>query len=363
MKRSSSSKPSKVYFADLTCKPHRGMLEKLGELFEQAGFGEIFGKKDLVAVKVHFGERGCTSFIPPIYARKVVQLIKEKGGRPFLTDAGTLYVGGRADAYEHILTAASHGYTLASVEAPVVIADGLIGHDFEEVEIEGKHFDKVKIAAAAVQADSLVALSHMTGHELTGFGAALKNVGMGLGSRGGKQQMHSDVKPQVKEEKCTGCARCLRWCSARAISLDRKRKKAKIREDLCLGCGECTIMCLEGAISIRFMTDPAAAAEKIAEYAYGALKEKRGKMGFFNFLMDMSPSCDCWDYSGQPFAPDIGILASTDIVAIDQASVDLINRAGEDLIKKLYPYVSWEVPLRHAEKLGLGTRKYQLVEV
>lgn len=352
---------SKVYFADLRCKVHRGMLDKVGELFDQAGFGEIFEKRDLVAIKVHFGERGNTAFIPSFYVRKVVDKVKEKGGKPFLTDAGTLYVGGRANAYDHILTAAMNGFSLATTGAPVIIADGLIGHDFEEVEINGKHFRKVKLAAAAVQADSFLAISHFTGHELTGFGAAIKNVGMGLGSRGGKQQMHSDVKPRVNAEKCTGCARCLRWCPAKAISLTEE--KAQIDEDVCIGCGECTIMCLEGAIAVRFMTDPAVASEKIAEYAYGVLKDKVGRRGFFNFLVNITPSCDCWDFSDRPFASDIGILASTDIVAIDQASADLVNSGSRDRIREVNPGVSWEAQIRHAETLGLGTRSYQLVEI
>jgi len=346
---------------DMRAAAHRGIPRKLSELFDAANLGEVFSPRDLVAVKTHFGERGSSAFIPGFYLRRIVGKIKERKGRPFLTDAGTLYVGSRSDAYEHLLTAEMHGFTQATVGAPVIIADGLLGHDFVEVEIEGRHLRKVKIAAAAVHADALIAVSHFTGHEISGFGAAIKNVGMGLGSRGGKQQMHSDVKPLVEEGKCSGCGRCLRWCPSGAIEL--REGKAHIDQQACWGCGECTVMCVEGAVGVRWAGDPAVVQEKMAEYALGVLKDKRGKCGFVNFLTSMSPACDCWDFSDAPFALDIGILASTDIVAIDQASVDLVNEGGEDRIRRLYPSVSWEPQLAHAESLGLGTRSYELIRL
>lgn len=350
---------AKVYMMDMRGKAQHGLIRKLSQLFKEAGLPGVIEEKDLVAIKTHFGERGNTGFVPSFFLRQVVSDVKKAGGRPFLTDAGTLYVGSRGDAYEHLLTAEAHGFTLATTGAPVIIADGLIGHDFAEVEVGGKHIDKAKVASAAVHADAFIAVSHFTGHEISGFGCALKNVGMGLGSRGGKQQMHSGVKPKVSEDRCTGCAKCLRWCPVTAISL--KDKKASIDQEACLGCGECTIMCVEGAIAVRWMTDLTVAQEKIAEYAYAVLKEKEGKRGFISFLTNMTPACDCWDFSDAPFAPDIGVLASTDIVAIDQAAVDLVNRDGEDRIRKLYPSVDWAAQLAHAESLGLGSRSYDLI--
>jgi uncharacterized Fe-S center protein len=352
---------SKVYMMDMHGGAHRGFTRKLSELFEAAGLDGVVAAKDLVAIKTHFGERGSTAFVPSFMLRQIVSDVKKAGGRPFLTDAGTLYVGSRSNAYEHLITAEMHGFTLSTTGAPVIIADGLTGHDFEEVEVAGKHVDVAKIASAVVHADAFLAVSHFTGHEVTGFGAALKNVGMGLGSRGGKQQMHSGIKPKVSEDQCTGCGKCLRWCPAKAISL--ADKKAVIDQETCLGCGECTVMCVEGAIAIRWMTDLSVAQEKIAEYACAVLKDKEGKRGFINFLTNMSPACDCWDFSDAPFAPDIGVLASTDIVAIEQASVDLVNRDGQDLIKKLYPTVAWETPIAHAASLGLGSRAYELITI
>lgn len=357
---------SEVFFANMRCRPHRGMVAKLGELASRLGMDEVVRRRDLVAIKTHFGEAGSTAFVPVMYLRKLVEAVKEAGGKPFVTDAGTLYVGSRSNAVSHLLTASAHGFTQESLGAPVIIADGLKGHDFEEVEVEGKHLQRVKIASAAVHADALVVVSHLTGHELTGFGCAIKNVGMGLGSRGGKQQMHSDIKPEVNTDRCTACGQCIRWCPAGAISLAGKgeERKAVIDHELCIGCGECTVMCFEGAIAARLVTDLGVAQRKIVEYAMGALKGKEGKCAFFNFLMRVTPACDCWDFSDAPVVEDIGILAGRDIVAVDQASMDLVNeKAGRDIFGEMFPQVKWRDQLAYAEEMGLGSRKYELVPI
>ncbi|MHB8779837.1 MAG: DUF362 domain-containing protein [Candidatus Geothermincolia bacterium] len=361
---------SEVFFADMRTSAHRGMPSKMGLLFESAGLQDTIAKRDLVAIKAHFGERGGSSFVPGFYLRELVRKVKELGGKPFLTDANTLYVGGRANAVDHVLTAAGHGFDLAAIDAPIIIADGLTGGDFVEVAVSGKHFARVKIASAAVHADVLLVVSHLTGHEVSGFGAALKNVGMGLGSRGGKQQMHSSVRPAIDEGRCNACGRCIRWCPGDAISIRERdaRSMAVIDEEACLGCGECTAMCVEGAISIRWGSEPDTVQERIAEYAAGVLAGKAGKIGFFNFLTQITPSCDCWDFSDAPIVPDIGILCSRDMVAVDQASWDLTTEAvalagsraagagaGVDKFTAMYP-VSGEAQLRHAEWLGLGSR-------
>lgn len=357
---------SEVFYANMRCRPHRGMEDKLAELIQRVDLEGMIERKDLVAIKTHFGERGCTAFVPVMYLRRLVAAIKKLGGKPFATDAGTLYVGSRSNAYDHLLTAASHGFTQETLGAPIIIADGLTGHDFEEIEVDGEHLRRVKIASAAVHAAALIVVSHLTGHELTGFGGALKNVGMGLGSRGGKQQMHSDIKPEVNAGKCTACAKCIRWCPADAISLEGKGKEkvATIDHEKCIGCGECTVMCFEGAIASRLATELDTAQHKIVEYAAGVLKGKEGKSAFFNFLMRISPSCDCWDFSDAPAVEDVGIVASRDIVAVEQASIDLVNeKAGKDLFQELYPAANWPGQLEYAEKMGLGTRAYELVRL
>jgi uncharacterized Fe-S center protein len=342
------------------------MVAKLGELIDRVGLSEVVARKDLVAIKTHFGEAGSTAFVPVMYLRRLVEAVKECGGKPFVTDAGTLYVGSRSTAINHLLTAASHGFTQETLGAPIIIADGLKGHDFVEIEVNGKLLDKVKIASAAAHADALIVVSHFTGHELTAFGSAIKNVGMGLGSRGGKQQMHSDIKPEVNPERCTACAQCIRWCPAEAISLKGKgkEKKAVIDHEKCIGCGECTVMCFEGAIAARLMTDLGVAQRKIVEYAMGTLKGKEKKSAFFNFLLRITPACDCWDFSDAPVVEDIGILAGRDIVAVEQASLDMVNEAAErDIWGEMFPTANWPAQLEYAAEMGLGSRDYDLVPI
>ncbi len=349
----------------------RSRLERVDKLFERAGFGELIDEGDLVAVKVHFGERGNTAFLSPLYARRVVDKIKEAGGKPFLTDANTLYVGSRANAVDHLVTAIENGFSYATVGAPLVIADGLNGHDYIEVEICGKHFEKVKIGSAIREADAIIALTHVKGHEASGFGGAIKNIGMGSGCRSGKQVMHSDLLPTIDSAVCSACERCVEWCPADAITV---ASAATIDYERCLGCGECTVTCPKGAIAINWKSDPGVFQEKMAEYALGVIKGKERKVGFMNFVIDVVPDCDCWSWSDAPIVPDIGIVASADIVAVDQASVDLVNAAegikgsrlsdpnAEDKFGTLTG-IDWTVQLAHAERLGLGSRDYELVRV
>lgn len=351
-----------VFFAGVKSAMGSGLLDKTGKLFEKAGFAGLIGERDLVALKVHFGERGNTAFLPPIYARRIAFEVRKAGGRPFLTDAGTLYMGGRSNAVSHLTTAVRNGFSYSTINAPIVIADGLNGKDYVEVEIRQKHFQTVRVASAAVHADSLIALSHFKGHEMTGFGGALKNIGMGLGCRSGKQQMHADVKPKVDASKCKACGKCTRWCQTGAIKVVGER--AEVDLSVCHGCGECIVTCPEQAIGIDWGSDSAKTQEKIAEYAFGAVQGKKGKTGFINFIINITPDCDCWGFSDTALMPDVGIAASTDPVALDQASIDLVNElAGRDVFKQVHPHVDWEPQLVHGAAIGLGTREYNLVRV
>lgn len=357
---------SEVYFVNTRSRPNRGMLQKLSELCEKVNLGQMINRSDMVAVKTHFGEAGSTAFVPAMYVRTMVEEVKKADGRPFATDSNTLYVGGRAQAINHLRTAANNGFTMETLGAPIIIADGLKGHDFEEIEVNGELLQKVKIASAAYQADVLIVISHLTGHEFLGFGGALKNVAMGLSSRGGKQQMHSDIKPVVNKERCIACEKCLEWCPAEAISMvgKGKEKVAKIDRSKCIGCGECTIMCFKGAIQARLMGVLENAQRKVVEYAMGVLKGKEDKVAFFSFLMNVTPDCDCWNYNDARVVEDIGILASRDIVAIEQASLDLLNeKAGKDVFHEIYPVVDCAKQVEYAEKMGLGSRKYELISL
>ncbi len=365
---------SEVYFTDLRASSKENLLDKLSKLCARVGLKDIIKKNDLVALKIHFGEKGNLAYIRPQFVRLIVDKVKEAGGKPFLTDANTLYVGSRSNAVDHLETAVMNGFDFAVVNAPLIIADGLTGKDYINVPIEGKHFKEVKIGSAAIHANAFISITHFKGHELTGFGGALKNIGMGLGSRSGKQMMHSDVLPRVKkEEKCLACGMCAEWCPAGAITVD---EHAVIDDKVCWGCGECTVTCPEGAIGINWKSQPDVVQEKIVEYAMGVLKNKKNKAVHISFVMNVSPDCDCWAFNDAPLVRDIGILASRDPVAIDQACIDLVNsekalpgtRLGEnlDVVDKfgaLHKNIDWSVQLAYGEKMGLGSRKYDLIKV
>jgi uncharacterized Fe-S center protein len=367
---------SEVFYADLRAESEKDNVpNKIGRLFKKAGLDRTFNKGDLVGVKTHFGERGNTAFLRPQYLAKVVDLVSEKGGRPFLTDSNTLYVGQRANAVDHLETAALHGFTYPVVNAPVVIADGLKGKDEAVIEVNLKRCQTVRVGAAAMQADSIMCVSHLKGHMLTGFGGAMKNLGMGFGSRAGKLDMHMEVSPQVKKDKCRGCGTCVRKCPEHAIKLTKR--KANIDEERCIGCGECLVVCPYGAVDFGdCCMDTSAIQEKIVEYCYGIMKGREDHFGFITFVVDVVPYCDCAPFNDATIVPNLGILASKDIVAIDQAAADLVNgstglkgtklkkglRAGDDKWKALFDF-DWTVQLEYGESIGLGERKYDLVKV
>lgn len=372
---------SKVYFTNLRSENKSSLLNKLERLYNKAGFQGVIAQGDLAAIKIHFGEPGNLAYIRPPYVRRIVDIIKKSGGKPFLTDANTLYVGKRANSVDHLESAILNGFDYAVTGAPLIIADGLNGKEYVKVQIQGEHFTEVNIGSSAYHADSMIVMTHFKGHELTGFGGAIKNVGMGLGSRSGKQQMHSDVLPRVNEEKCTGCEKCKKWCPAEAIEMiewdgNKKGQISHINSDKCWGCGECVVSCPFGAIRPNWRTTREALQEKMAEYALGAVNGKEGKVGYISFVMDISPDCDCFGYNDAPIVRNIGIFASLDPVALDKACVDMVNampalpgsvveglKEGEDKFKGIHPETNWEAQLVHAEKIGLGTMEYELIEV
>ena len=367
---------SKVYFTDMRATQKQNLIDKVGKLFNEAGLNRIVSPGDLVAIKLHFGEKGNTGFIRPQFIRRIVDEVKKLGGRPFLTDANTLYVGSRSNSVDHLQTAVENGFGYAVVNAPLVIADGLRGKDYISVPVGLKHCQEVKIGSAVALADAFIAVSHFKGHEATGFGGAIKNVGMGCGSRAGKQVMHSDLLRRVTPEKCKGCSRCNQWCPTGAIAVG-ELKMAVVDEKACIGCGECTITCPHGAIRINWRNNlKDALQEKMAEYTAGVLKNKQGKAGFITFLNNISPDCDCFSFTDAPVVRDIGILAALDPVAIDQACADLVNREGvlpgsrlegkEDAADKftaLYPNIDWTRQLAYGEEIGIGTRQYDLIKI
>ncbi|HBY03575.1 MAG TPA: 4Fe-4S ferredoxin [Desulfotomaculum sp.] len=368
-----------VYFTDLRARHSENLFDKLAKLFKKAGFEELISKKDLVAVKLHFGEKGNTGYLNPLFVRNIVDQVKKLGGKPFLTDTNTLYAGSRENSIDHLQTAIENGFAYAVTAASLIIADGLNGKDYISVPVNLKYFKEVKIGSAIYHADVLLMLSHFKGHMLCGFGGVLKNLGMGCGSRAGKLAMHSDISPLVRSERCTGCGQCASWCPGEAITLkDSKenKKTAVIDKKKCIGCGECIITCRSRAIDVNWKTEPSVIQEKIVEYAAGALKNKQGKAGFINFVINVTPDCDCTSWTDASIVRDIGILASTDPVALDTACVDLVNQEKalpgsvlggkedvRDKFRAVYPEINWQYQLDYAEWIGLGTRNYELVRI
>jgi len=371
--------PSTVFMTDMSATWKKSVPSKVAKLFDQADPAHIFGKRDLVAVKIHFGEQGCTAHIRPQYVRKVVDRLKELGARPFLTDTNTLYVGSRTEACSHLLTATENGFGREVTGAPVIIADGLRGNNGTEVPVDGQHVKTAHVASDIHYADGLVVLTHFKAHELSGFGGTLKNVGMGCAARQGKLEQHSNISPKVNEKKCIGCGDCITWCRGGAISLtgEGKQQTSVIDPERCVGCAECILSCPQGAIQIQWNQSIPVFMEKMVEYAAAVIHNKTDRIIFMSFITDVSPLCDCTPFSDRSIVPDVGILASTDPVAIDQAAVDLVNAApgnpisrlesalapGEDKFRALFPSIDWSHQLEYAERIGLGTRQYELVRL
>lgn len=372
--RKASAKPATVYFTSVRTKPFgTSLLGKLSVLLDRAGFGKLPFERKYVALKIHFGEKGNLAFLRPNFARVIVDKVKGLGGKPFLTDCSTLYVGSRKDAIEHLETAMLNGYVPEVTGCPVIIGDGLKGSDDVEVPVEGGVLlKKALIGRAVMDADIVVSVNHFKGHECVGFGGAVKNLGMGCGSRAGKMAMHCDGVVAVDPKKCVGCGACLKACAHGGPVL--KGGKCVI-SDKCVGCGRCIAACNRDAISPQWSERAGQLDRKTAEYAKAVVQ---GRPHFhINFVIDVSPFCDCHGESDAPVVPNIGIYASLDPVAVDQACADAVNARqplpdsvlgeskvrGRDHFGAISPSTDWRLQLEHGERIGLGTRAYKLVEV
>ncbi len=371
--------PSKVYFTDFHATPSETLLQKLHRLMKRAGFEQIDFTDKYAAIKLHFGELGNLAFLRSNYARVVADYVKELGGSPFLTDCNTLYVGSRKNALEHLDTAYMNGFSPLQTGCHVIIGDGLKGTDEALVPINLEYVKEAKIGQAVMDADIFISLSHFKGHEEAGFGGALKNIGMGCGSRAGKMEQHCDGKPFVYQEDCIGCGACQRICAHGAPVIGNG--KASIDLDRCVGCGRCLAVCPRDAIRPTYQDSVKLLNYKIAEYSYAVLKDRPSF--HISLICDVSPFCDCHCENDVPIIPDVGMLASFDPVALDQACVDLCNQMpvieGSRLDRHMkahghedpnheyfhmnHPDAEWETCLIHAEKIGIGTRSYDLVRI
>ncbi|MDD2736379.1 MAG: DUF362 domain-containing protein [Desulfuromonadaceae bacterium] len=366
---------SKVYFTDMRTNSRENLFDKIAKLLALAGLAQTVAKGDLTAVKIHFGEKGNHGYLRPVFARRVVEEIKKLGALPFLTDSSTLYPGQRKEAVSALTCGIENGFGYACVGAPLIISDGLRGVTETEVAIEGDLLTHTYIGTEIIEADSIVAMTHFKCHDLTGFGGALKNMGMGCASRRGKLVQHSTIAPRISQQTCTGCGICLKSCAHDAIVITNGT--AVIVPEKCAGCSRCITVCPVLAINVQWNQAAEPAMRKMAEYVKGALTGKEGKAIFINFITQVSPACDCYGHSDAPIVNDIGICASTDPVAIDQACADLVNGArgnegsalksghepGGDKFRGVSPEIPWEVQLEHGEKIGLGNRAYELVRV
>lgn len=378
---------AKVYFTDLHVAMGDSLLRKFDRLITEAGIDQIDFTDKFVAVKLHFGEYGNMAFLRHQYAKVLCDHIKARGGKPFLTDCNTLYVGYRNNALNHLDAAYMNGYNPLATGVHTIIADGLRGTDEREIPVEGGEYVKeAKIGAAIAEADVLISLTHFKGHVSAGFGGTIKNIGMGSGSKKGKMEMHSSGTPLILKDRCIGCGMCVKNCANDGVHVIDK--KAVIDEDKCVGCGYCIAYCPKGAIATKWDEAKPVMNRKIAEYTKAALA---GKPSFhISLVVDVSPDCDCESTNDLPIIPDVGMFASFDPVAIDQACVDAANRQpvipgseadkdgaadhdkncgcshgqhGRDVFKLMHPDTDWKAGLIHGEKLGIGTRDYELIEV
>ncbi len=367
---------SKVYFADLRADVHENLQQKLTRLMKTAGMGDIDFRDKFVAIKLHFGEPGNLAFLRPNWARTVADFVKERGGKPFLTDCNTLYVGGRKNALDHMDSAMLNGFNPMTTGCQIIIGDGLKGSDAVEVPVVGGEYVKnAKIGRAVMDADVFISLTHFKGHEEAGFGGCLKNIGMGCGSRAGKMEQHNAGKPHVAQKHCIGCGQCRKICAHGAPIIENG--KAHIDHDRCVGCGRCIAVCPKNAVQINWDETTTNLNRKIAEYTKAVVD---GRPCFhISLVIDVSPNCDCRPENDMAIVPNVGMFASFDPVALDMACVDAVNAqtplrgsAADDAhakahvhdhFQRLHPDTNWRSCLEHGEKIGIGTREYELIKI
>jgi len=356
-------KKSKVFF--LAVKDNEDIEQinnKLKILLDKVEPFSGIKKDNAVAIKMHFGEEENAGYVNPIYLATVVEELKRREVRAFLTDTNALYKGSRTNAIEHLDLAYRHGFIPDKVHVPIIIADGLKGDDYNEVKLKDSFIKTAYIASAVHKAQAMVVVSHFKGHLMTGFGGAIKNLGMGCAARRGKLIQHGDITPFVREEKCIVCARCIQVCPVSAIQMINE--EAKIDTKICIGCASCIAVCPVAAIDVEWEKGADTIQERMVEYAKAVISNKKDRCFYINFAIKITKECDCIAKDDPKICPDIGIFVSFDAVSIDQACVDMVNRvSGRDLFSEQHPDRDWQKQLKHAQNIGLGNRDYKLMEI
>lgn len=373
--RKDTHMPPAVYYAETHTRSHEeSKISRIARLCDALTLKKRVKKNDLTAVKVHFGELGNDTYVNPAFVRQIVDKIKAAGGKPFLTDSATLYSGSRGNAVDHLRTAYLHGFAPSVVDAPVIIADGIYGENDVAVRIDCKRFKEVHIAREIRRAPSMVVVSHFKGHEMAGFGGAIKNLAMGGASPRGKRAQHA-THVGVDGTACIGCGKCVKACPQKALSLTGG--KCAVNVGRCIGCFECITVCPTKAVDMDWAVELVPFMERLTEYAYGTVKGRERNICYINFALNITPDCDCAAWSDVHLAPDIGILASHDPVALDQACFDLVKAAPGlnprnagmrlktdfDKFTERWPKTHGEIQLSYGEEIGLGRRQYELVKV
>ena len=371
---------SKVYFTNLRTTPTSNLLDKMERLVKRAGLTNLPLKDSFVAIKIHFGEPGNLAYIRPNYAARMATILRNASAKPFLTDCNTLYSGRRANAVDHLQSAMENGFNPISAQCQVIIADGLKGTDYREIPLpDGEYCKAPKIGTAIADADIVISMSHFKGHEQAGFGGALKNLGMGGAAVPGKLELHASAQPKIDLEHCIGCNICVKNCAHDAVHLNASRK-AEIDYSKCVGCSQCVALCQHDGAVVGSWDTSENMNYKIAEYTKAILMDK--PHFHVSFIMNVSPECDCWNHNDAAIVPDLGILASTDPVALDKACADMVIKApilhssnclsethehddlcGQDKFHLIHPNTNWLAGLQHAEKIGIGTMNYELIQM
>jgi hypothetical protein len=328
------------------CTAKGGTVESLRMLLKELKTPFTPGQK--VGIKLHWGERGNHTFLPPDLAKEIVRWLKEMGVSPFVFDTTVLYSGGRRTGKDALATAAEHGYHEEFLGCPVIIADGLDGRDVIEIPAGYKHFAAVQVAAQVEKADGFVIFSHFKGHMVSCFGGALKNISMGFASRAQKQRMHADVYPELDTGTCSRCGDCVTACPTGAAQFADNGYPAYDRK-LCIGCAQCIALCPEVALRILWGDDSGAFQEKLVETAAALWKIIKDRTVFINAVVKITTDCDCLPGTHPVIAPDFGFVGGYHPLAIDRASLEIVGAAP---FEKAHPGIRWQRQFIYSEEIG-----------